>query len=871
MATLKTSIALQDNMSAKLRTINTAIRGVVKSIDGIKKVSDATSKGLQKMNNSMANGMSKIMSSARQTNVSLNQIKQSTQQTTQAVRSMGNGMSSGFNKVVASARQVNGSVNWVRRSVESTTQSVRRMASDMRQGFTSVKTSLNQIKRSTDGVTQGVRKMTSGMGRGFSAMIAQMRKANAQMVAQQRQSTAQLTAHLSRIGRTINSNTNNQRRFNRELKNSSTYANQLWTMLRRGTTAYFGIQGAKNVFDTADRLTMGKARINLMSDVAGGKTTTDEVQSKIYDAAMRSRGSYLDMMDSVSKLSLQTGNLFSGSDEVISFMENYNKMAVVSGANVQQTNAALLQITQSLASGELRGDELRSVLENMPVIAQFLAEELGTTVDQVRSLGHEGKISADVLRNAMLKSTKKVDEMYRKMPMTWGQVWQTISNFAIKASEGVLGTLSKIASNERFIAFANELGNIFTKAISVISKAFNTLLKPVLIWIYDKLSSIYGFIKNNWKTIAVVVGIVTAAFVALKVALIAYTAVASVAATVSAILASPLFAIALIIAAVVAAVYLLTWAFNELTGESVSATGIIAGALMGLFALIWNNVATTWNVIASLVEFFVNVWKNPIYSVKKLFVDLATSFIDLSISMTKGWDKMATNFANAMVDAINGVLEGWNWLVDKLGVVGEKLGLGKATKFKHTTSITSDMEGLKDGLKGMLGEEPKGLFKLDRMDYKSPVEMFNDGYNWGSTTGDGLLNGDKKVWDSALKDLGLTGGLDSLSNILNDGNNNSGQNDIGKALSGALGGNPLAGIAKDVGAIKENTAEEENMDLLKAIAEQEAINKHTTTNLNINMTNHNNMSSDVDTDSFFEKLKKLIWDEIAVGAEGSHI
>lgn len=740
-------------------------------------------------------------------------------------------------------------------------------------------TNIKAVENASHGTTQAVRKMTSGMGKGFGAVIANTR-----------QLYSKLSSQLTNIKSAIDLNTKSVQNFNNQLKTGCSHANTLWNLLRRGTTAYFGIQGARGVLNTADKLTMSKAKLKYLS--GGSPEMANQVSGQVYSASMRSGGNYLEMLNSVTKLAMQAGDVFNGgTEEIIGFLETFNKMSVVSGSTADEVRAAMQQITQSLASGKFGGDELRTVRESAPLVFEAIANAMGKSKAELAELADKGKITGQQLKAGILNATESIDKQFNELPITWGRVWQTICNYTIKLSEPILAAISAITSNKRFIAFANEVGNIMVYIGLSLYNAFNAL-KPVLNWLYDSIAGIYNFFKNNWSLIApIVLGLATA-FGLLKLATMAYNGVMLISAARTsmvaffqgvaaakaalatgatwaqvaaqwglntALYACPLTWVVVAIIAVIAVIYLAVAALNKFAGTSLSATGIVMGAFYTLGAYIWNQIAFIWNTIASLAEFFVNVWNEPMYSVKKLFVNLANLCLDMCIAMTKGWDEMATNFANAMIDAVNGVLEGWNWLIDKLGVVGEKLGLGKATMFKHTTSITSTYEAAKSNLESSIGAKPQDYWEAPKMDMKSLGGAWDKGYSFG----EGLSNKIEDVFSG-----------DGIGNFITEalgGSLSDGLNDIGNALSKNFGNNPaLNNIASDVGDIKDGVSEisDEELSFMKDMAEREAINRYTLTDLKVEVKNDNNIYDKVDMDEMLYKIQKSVYDGVMGGASG---
>ena len=208
--------------------------------------------------------------------------------------------------------------------------------------------------------------------------------------------------------------------------------------------AFLGIQGVKALTGLSDSMTSITARLDMMND---GLQTTEELNRMIYESAQRSRGSYQQTANLVAKLGTLAGDAFSSNQEIIAFAEQLNKQMALSGTTTQEARAAMLQLTQGLASGTLRGEELNSVLEQTPMIAQSIAKYMGVNTGEMRELASEGAITADVVKNAMFAAADEVNAKFEQMPMTWVQVWTSMQNTAIQALEPVLDAVNWVANN----------------------------------------------------------------------------------------------------------------------------------------------------------------------------------------------------------------------------------------------------------------------------------------------------------------------------------------------------------------------------------------------------------------------------------------
>lgn len=206
--------------------------------------------------------------------------------------------------------------------------------------------------------------------------------------------------------------------------------------------AYAGLQGLKSLLNLSDTISSTTARLDMMND---GLQTTEELNQMIFDSAQRARGSYMETANFVAKLGNLAGDAFSSNSEIVAFAEQINKQIVLSGASSTEASAAIYQLTQGLSSGALRGEELNSVMEQTPMIAQTIADYMGVTTGEMRELASEGAITADVVKNAMFSAAEETNAKFEEMPMTWGQVWTQMQNIVTEALQPILDVVSDVA------------------------------------------------------------------------------------------------------------------------------------------------------------------------------------------------------------------------------------------------------------------------------------------------------------------------------------------------------------------------------------------------------------------------------------------
>ncbi len=734
----------------------------------------------------------------------------------------------------------------------------------------------------TDGMTPALRSMNKALGiviNSFESMQrASARGVDVNKIRQARSEWAKSQVHLNNIEREINENRIAQDKFNKSVRKGTSDANKLWGKLKDVAKMYIGFQSLMGIVNASDQLAMTKSRINLMT---GDLDKTNEVMDKIYESAQRSRAGYYETADAVAKLKQRTGKLFGSFDETIAFTETLNKMFAIAGTQPQEIASAMLQLTQAMGSGVLRGEEFNAIFEASPNILETVADYMNVPIGQLRNMAAEGKITSAIIKNAIFDSIGKVNEQFEGLAWTWRQVWTVMWNYVKKVAEPILEQINKIANSEKFRNFANAFANAIKVVIDVLG------------YVFDLALDVFNVFYENWSFIGPIVYGIAGAFLMYKGALMAVwtwqklCAIATGALTIAKIIgtfathgitaatarwakiqlglngalwACPLTWIVLAIIAVIVVIYLVIAAINKFAGTSYSATGFVAGCFRALGAIIWNVVAYIWNAVASFVEFFANAFKHPIYSVKKMFVSLATNFLDLIISMTKGWDKFATNMVNVIIKAVNGIIDGWNWLADSW--IGRKLGLETKAHLSERKSITSDLENAKASLQASVANQPADYWTAPRMEMKNVGESFDKGYEWGKGVADGLSNSGSKL--DALEGLWGKGAMSPANGL----------NDVGKALSGGYGSPSNDALTDYAKQIADNTsdiaANEEDISYMRDLAEREAINRYTMTDLKIEMTNNNKINSNMDLDKVVNYLQQKVYEGVLATADGVH-
>lgn len=694
-----------------------------------------------------------------------------------------------------------------------------------------------------------------------------------------RQELARAAVEIDRVGNEATQAANQQRSMNNAMREGQTAASGLLGKLKGIVAAYVGWHSVKGLISMSDEMANATSRLDLMND---GMQTTDELMSMIHDAANRSLAPLKDMTDLVGKLGITAADAFSNNQDIINFSEQLSKHMVIGGTTAEGKGSVMTQLSQALASGVLRGEEFNAVRENAPTVVKAIADYLGVANGKVKKLADDGKLSATIVKNALLAAADETNKKFNSMANTFSDIWTIGKNNAIMAFDTVWKRLKEISSGEGLKAFAENIGPIILGIGTALVAVINSI-----VWVTNIISDIFSVLKNNSEFVLPVLWGVAAALMAqgmaalwaqrqivINAAMTAWKTVCDWAATAAiiamefaqyglnaALAVCPLSWIIGLIIALVVVVYLAVAAFNHFAGTSVSATGIIAGAFMGLYGVIYNTIASLWNNFAAFAEFLINVFKHPVYSIKRLIANLAINFLDNAIAMTKGWDKFATSMANAIIDAVNWAIRAWNSFIDLLpDAVASALGLGKGTEIQARTSITSDLESAKKQIEGWAGEAPEDYISMPKMEYENIGETVAKGYEAGAKLADKFsFDGLKADADEIAKELGSAEML--------------------KNANGQKANGYGAGIGKDVADNTKKTAKntenlkayEEEIKYLKEVGEREAINRFTTAEIKVNMNNQNTIGNNLDIDGVIGRLSSGLRDAMAIAAEGTHI
>lgn len=554
--------------------------------------------------------------------------------------------------------------------------------------------------------------------------------------------------------------------------------------------------GLKKLIELSDQMTSTTARLNFIVDDGG---SVEALEAKIMASAQRSRAAYLDTASAIASMGANAGAAFSSNDELIAFMEQVNKQFVIGGASAQGQAAAMLQLTQAMAAGALRGEELNSILENAPGIARAIEQYMGIAEGSIKSYAEKGAVSATVVKNALLSIADETNAKFNGVAMTWGQVWTQMGNIALKVTQPLLTAINWLANNLSVIGpILLGLGTAFlvfqvaahwTQIAAVATAAYHAVVNLLSI----------GF------------GVLTGNTAAASAAVFTFN---------SALLASPITWIIMLIAVVIGLLYGVVAIINKVTGSSISATGLICGAIAVAGAFIGNTVIGLLN---ALIQYIWAIFVAPFLGIVEWILNVCNggfnSFGDAVanlIGQIIGWFLNLGKVVTTIIDAIFGT----NWTAGLESLQSSVTAWGK-----NENAITLDKNA-------------------PTIDYRFE---YGDAWAEGNDFGKGI---DAKI-----------GGMFNMGGL------------------GDSSGFDLSSIADNTGLTADNTGKtadalavtEEQLEYLRDIAERDAINRFTTAEVKIDMTGMTNrIDGSADLDGVISQLTEGFTEALVTAAEGVH-
>ena len=882
MATIQTAINLYDGMSPTLRSMSNALNTLINTFETMQNVSarpidtssiDAAKNAFGTVDD-VANNDSKNVGNVSNNIGSVNVDTSSVASARNDIEAINNAVdgieknvgnvnidTSGVNTVANDINTVNGAIDSVERNIGNVNIDTSGIASAINEvgtvnnavdsierniGNVSINTSsVSAAKNNINTVNGAIDKIDRNVGQvnidtsDIPPTITQIRTVNNAIDSVERnvgrvtfdmtvfnemlRMLSSINTRFDEMFGKIKKNTDEQEKHENAIDNSAEAANKLKSIL-----ATIGIgMGIKEVLNLSDSLSQTTARLNTIVDK---ESDVKELQDKIFASAERSRGSYLDMADTVAKLSQRTGDLFNN-NEAILFAENLNKMFAIAGASQEEAKSASLQLTQAMGSGVLRGEELNAIFESAPnliqtiadyiqkneQVARQMADAVGVSYESmstnammhIRSLAEEGQLTSGLIKNAMLGATDDINKQFENMPYTWAQVWTTVSNVLLNAFQPALQVIGSAA---------NWIGQNW----SSIEPIFWGLAAAV-----SYCAIVYGGYIAITKISALIQGIAAAASAlhagqTLAEAAATKTATGAQAGFNAALLANPITWIVIAIAAVIAAIVI--W-INKIGGLKVAWLTVV------------NAVLTAWDALK--IGFFTgvywvqNLWDKLSLALKSAGTSIANFMGDMKVNVLT----ILQNMINSAIDIINGFINALNKIP----------GVSISAIEKVTFATQAKMEN----------EAAKQARNDDLANYRKEIEA-------NAADRDAKLNQMKT--DAANDAADRQAKIDAAKNAAKEKDSANEMSSLYEGIN-----NNTAATAENTDSMSDSMGGlEDSLEYMVDVAEREAINRFTTAEINVTQTNNNNINSGMDIDGVMERWNTDFTEILDTAAEGVH-
>lgn len=694
-----------------------------------------------------------------------------------------------------------------------------------------------------DGMSAVLKRITSALDTTLNAFEqvqrASGRAVDAAQIAQARSQLVGANAEIQEMADGYRRAAEQEENLNRGLRTGGSLADGMLGKVKTLVATLAAGAGLNKLIGLSDQMTSTTARLSFLVDDGG---SVDELEAKIMASAQRSRAAYLDTASAIASMGANAGAAFSSNDELIAFMEQVNRQFTIGGASAQEQSNAMIQLTQAMAAGALRGEELNSILDGAPGIARAIEKYMGIAEGSIKTVAQEGKVTAEVVKNAMFAMADETNAKFDSMPKTWAQIWAGMKNQALSMFAPILTKINQIANSSKFQQVTTALINGLAGVANIASSVLDILISIASVivdnwsWIQPIIMGIVAamLIYNGVMLVGNTIMAVQAAVKAIHTAMTTAWSVATFAATVAqqglnaALLACPITWIVVGVIALVAGIIALCNWIAKTTGVAATGFGVITGGINVAIQAVWNAMLVVANVA-------IGIWN----ALGACCSNIGTAFHNV-ISNVQGW------FYGLLSTALT-VVEGICAALNKLPFV----------EFDYSgISAKADEYAAKSA-------EAYGSVE----EYQNIGDAFTKGYNTFDTFTDG--------WASDAFKAGASWGdgvADKVSSSFDFGGGGTGGMDLGSGFD-------LSSIADNTGLTADNTGKtadalavtEEQLEYLRDIAERDAINRFTTAEVKIDMTGMTNrIDGSADLDGVISQLTEGFTEALVTAAEGVH-
>lgn len=665
-------------------------------------------------------------------------------------------------------------------------------------------------------------------------------------------------------------------------QSSTKHVNTLISKLKRLATTYLGIMAARAMFTTSDDITAAGNKFTTLGtmqygmDTASAQALSSETMDKIFNAAQASASNYTDIMSNVAKSVTLAGDAFGSTqeqqiDNAIKFQEIMAKSYALGGASAAEQASSMYQMVQALGSGVLQGDELRSVREGAPLAYQAIekfAQGVLHTDKSLKDLASDGLITSDLVVAAILDMEDETNAAFENIQLTWAQLWTIFKNEVVYAFRPFFEQLRAIANSDSFEF-------IIGKATSVLRT-----IGSVLTMIATAIGSAFDWVQQNWNIVQPILNALFVVLIALAtVALAQFISKMAIAAVMWVVNNFNMF---LFIAGLALVVIYLSYVgvSAETLGQVLLALGmigLIAGIMLNApFILLIAIIA----LLAALFLMFTEQVVGGIYWIGAVFTNIGYGIANVGLGIWEVLKAVAHNIKAAFVNTWKEIQAKF-W--DFVGAVlkGVKKVADLCNKLLGIFGVKIDTSGLESAIQN--AADKASAARDSKLDYESLSDAWKQGsstfeykdlgeaYEQGASVGAGIQDS-------------INGWIGGLGGSVTDLFNGSAVSDpTATATSDSTGlMNDIANGVGDIGGSSGNTAKntgdmaksmdltEEDLKYLRQIAEMEAINKFTTAEIKVDMTNNNTMNNMGDLDGIVTHLSTVLREELEVVASGVH-
>lgn len=647
--------------------------------------------------------------------------------------------------------------------------------------------------------------------------------------------------------------TNQQRNFNNAIRGGHSAADGLINKIKGYGAAYLGLSGARKAMEATDMNTNNKARLGMITESLEEQIA---LQKQVYNAAQRSRSSYNDTSASVAKLGLLAGDAFGSNDETVRFAELMNKSFKVSGASIQEQTAGMYQLTQAMAAGKLQGDEFRSIMENAPMLASAIAEFTDRSKGELKDMSREGTITSDIIKNALFSAGDEIEARFATMPKTFADIWVGIKNTAMVQFSEVFQGLNNAINSDVGATVINNISN----------SMFN--LAQMVMYIGSVAGSVGSFFVENWNLISPAIGGVTGALLIYKGAVLAGAVATGVASFANSVHAISTYASCKALAA------------SELAG-----LGVVTARTAERMATA-QATAAQWGFNASLLSCPI-LW--VIMIIGAIIVALGSWYVKnngLKVSVLQLWNTIATAWDNIKLSTmklVNGVIESWNEMKLRIGgfVNGILNYLGELD-IKGLTTIQNFANGAIDIINDLIRAANKipgvaietfnhvtwGVDFAINEEAKRKARDANFAEDMQKAEDDKIIhemNYQASLRSNEAEKQARERGISKAEQEKNEAFNNSMETQISTAQTPNYSQQTADNTARMADSME---MADEDLKYLRDMAEREIINRFTTAEIKVDMTNYNEIKENRDIDGIMSYFKNALDESMNTMAEG---